>query len=125
MKAKNLLTLALSTFLLLSCNSSKTKIDNETYLTYLKKGDEITNLAQATLLGNVSKAMQTGGPEYAVEFCNLKAFSLVDSLSKLNNCTISRVSDKNRNPDNNLKNQQEKAIWKKMQAKISIDTIIK
>lgn len=102
----------------------KKKIDNETYLTYLKKGDEITNLAQATLLGNVSKAMQTGGPEYAVEFCNLKAFTLVDSLSNLNDCQISRVSDKNRNPDNTLKTKQEKAIWEKMQVKTSIDTLV-
>ena len=110
MKSTHLIAAFLFVLILGSCNSSKTKIDDETYITYLKKGDEITNLAQATLLGNVSKAMQKGGPEYAVEFCNLKASSLVDSLSSLNDCVISRVSDKNRNPENNLKNQQEKAL---------------
>lgn len=124
MKPTYLLSAICFLFILVSCNSRKNKIDDETYMSYLKKGDEITNLAQATLLGNVSKAMQKGGPEYAVEFCNLKAAPLVDSLSNLNNCVISRVSDKNRNPENNLKNQQEKALWEKMQMKLSIDTLI-
>ena len=124
MKSTHLIAAFLLVLILGSCNSSKTKIDDETYITYLKKGDEITNLAQATLLGNVSKAMQKGGPEYAVEFCNLQASSLVDSLSSLNDCVISRVSDKNRNPENNLKNQQEKALWEKMQVKLSVDTLV-
>ncbi len=125
MITKNRLTLTLSLFILLSCNFSKSKIDDETYTTYLEKGDEITNLAQATLLGNVSKAIQKGGPEFAVEFCNLKASVLADSLSQINNCIISRVSDKNRNSENNLKSQQEKELWNQMQVKLSIDTLIR
>ena len=65
---------------------------------YLRKGGEIVNLTQSELLKNVSHAMQIGGPGYAVEFCNLRAMLLKDSLSRLNNCQIRRIAIKYRNP---------------------------
>ena len=123
MKTKYLL-LVIAIAFFLSCNVPNTKISDEVYISHIKKGDEITNLAQATLLGNVSNAMQKGGPSYAIEFCNLSASTLIDSLSRLNNCVISRVSEKNRNPENNLKSEPEKKIWKLMQTKLNIDTLI-
>lgn len=123
MKTKYLL-LVITIVFFLSCNVPNTKISDEVYISHIKKGDEITNLAQATLLGNVSNAMQKGGPSYAIEFCNLSASTLIDSLSRLNNCVISRVSEKNRNPENNLKSEPEKKIWKLMQTKLNIDTLI-
>ena len=95
---------------LFSCNQNKSKIDSETYLEFQNRGLNISNLSQATLLANVAKAMQKGGPEYAVEFCNLKVSSIVDSLNNTNNCVISRVSAKNRNPENALKGNQEKEL---------------
>ena len=98
--------------LIISCNSKqKEKISSEVYSEYAQKGNEISGKAQGVLLANVSSAMQKGGPEYAIEFCNLQASSLIDSLSKANNCTISRVSVKNRNPGNNLKNKKERQLW--------------
>jgi len=124
MKIKNHIVFAVLFFVLFACNPSKNKIDDDTYLSYLKKGDEITNLAQAILLGNVGNAIQKGGPEYAVEYCNIRATPLVDSLGNLNNCIVSRVSDKNRNSENNLKSEQERELWKKMQMKLSVDTLI-
>ncbi len=125
MRTENLIYSLLLIFILLSCNTSKTKINDETYATYQKKGDKITGLAQATLLGNVGKAIQEGGTKYAVEFCNLKASSIVDSLSSVNKCTISRVSEKNRNPKNFLKNETEIMIVQKMQAGVTKDTLIR
>lgn len=101
----------------LSCTNQSKKveiIDSEKYNTYLEKGDEISNRAQAVLLGNVSAAMKKDGPEYAVEFCNLKASSIIDSLNRANKSVISRVSSKNRNPDNDLKTKKEKRLWKSM-----------
>ena len=71
----------------------------------------MSNLTQGVLLANVGKAIQQGGAEFAVEFCNLKASSLVDSLNNLNNCTISRVSAKNRNSGNQLQGKDDKEIW--------------
>jgi hypothetical protein len=112
-------------FIMISCSGNKPEIDSETYSTFQKKGSEITTLAQATLLSNVGKAIQTGGPEYAVEFCNLKAFSIVDSLSQENQCVISRISVKNRNPENNLKSDQEKKLWAVFESENLMDTLIK
>jgi len=65
---------------------------------YLQKGDKITSMTQAELLKNVSQAMHQGGPGYAVEFCNLRALFLKDSLSKVNDCEIRRLAEKYRNP---------------------------
>lgn len=98
--------------LIISCSSNQNeKISSEVYSEYTQKGNEISGKAQGVLLANVSSAMQKGGPEYAIEFCNLQASSLIDSLSEANNCTISRVSAKNRNPENDLKNEKEKQLW--------------
>ncbi|MBN2635616.1 MAG: DUF3365 domain-containing protein [Prolixibacteraceae bacterium] len=110
--------------ILVSCNGKASKIDPETYSEYQKRGDEVTNLAQATLLANVGSAIQKGGTEYAVEFCNLQASTIVDSLNSVNNCTISRLSEKNRNPENNLENSSDFTIAKMMSTGAVKDTLI-
>ena len=115
--------------LLIACNSNQNqKIDPETYSDLTEKGNTISNQAQGVLLANVSSAMQQGGPEYAIAFCNLEASALIDSLSAANNCTISRVSSKNRNPGNALGDEQEKVLWnlyeKKLQSGNAGDTLI-
>ncbi len=118
-------------FLILSaCNSHESKNESiapEKYSDYLQKGNEISNLAQGVLLSNVGTAIQKGGTEYAVEFCNLKASSIIDSLNLANRCTISRVSDKNRNPQNFLQNETDENIWayySAHSAEILTDTLI-
>jgi hypothetical protein len=121
MKSTTLLIACVS-FLLFSCNSKK--ISNETYSGFQKKGSEISNKVQSVLLANVAQAMQTGGPVYAVEFCNLQASAIIDSLNLINNCVISRVSEKNRNPANNLKTSAEKNLWEKFESGNVSDTII-
>lgn len=115
---------------LISCNSNQNKkIAPEVYSEYIETGNEISGQAQSVLLSNVSSAMQKGGPEYAIEFCNIQASPLIDSLSKANNCTISRVSAKNRNPDNALKNEKEERLWDFYAASLNngnaSDTLIK
>lgn len=117
MKQSTVVIPAVLVFVIFSCTNQPKKenrIDEEKYASYLEKGNNISNQAQAVLLGNVSNAMQKGGPEYAVEFCNLQASTLVDSLNRVNNCFISRVSEKNRNPRNKLSGKQEKQLWKYM-----------
>lgn len=111
-------------FFLFSCNQNSSKIDSETYAEYRQTGNEISQIAQSTLLMNVGKAIQKGGSEYAVEFCNLQASSIIDSLNSVNNCVISRVSAKNRNPENGLKNEQEKELWNLYQNNFSADTLV-
>lgn len=65
---------------------------------YLTKGREIATATQAELLKVVQGAIANGGPGYAVEYCNIEALDLKDSLSNLYNCTIQRLSTKYRNP---------------------------
>lgn len=107
---------------LLSCSVN---ISKEEYTQILQKGKELSNQAQATLLANVGQAIQKGGPQYAVEFCNLKASSIIDSLNQANNCSISRVSDKNRNPQNLLSSKTDKELWSVFENSNQMDTLIK
>ena len=96
-------------FCLLAITACQPKKVNPT--TYQTTGQEVTAQAQAALLMNVSQAMMQGGPINALEFCNLNAASIVDSLNKVHNCIISRVSEKNRNIKNHLSTNEEKMLW--------------
>lgn len=104
-------------------SACKIGIDKDTYKRYQKKGNEISNQSQAMLLTNVTSAIRKGGTEYAVEFCNLKASALVDSLNQVFSCKISRVSEKNRNPENAL-NAKESKLWEIFQTGNKVDTLL-
>ena len=108
-------------FLRFACSP---KLDKETYKKYQNSGQEITANVQAVLLSNVGKAIQTGGTEYAVEFCNLEASSIVDSLNGVFGCNISRVSAQNRNPLNALSTVQEKLMWELFANEQLADTVL-
>jgi hypothetical protein len=99
--------------LVASCgqNPRQSDMDTETYSRYLAAGNEVSGLAQTTLLSNVSKAMEQGGSLYAVEFCNLEASGITDSLNNRCNCEIVRISAKNRNPENGLKTDTDEKLW--------------
>ncbi len=73
------------------------KIDNKVFL---KKGQEVAQATFKTLSGNLQKAMKKGGVPNALEYCNLAAMPLVDSLSKVHDAEIRRTSLKVRNPKN-------------------------
>lgn len=117
--------------LLLSCNSNST--DSETGATqheeidksetYYDKGREISQAMQGILLSNVSAAIQAGGTAHAVEFCNTRALPLTDSLSKLHNVKISRVSDKNRNPIN-AASAEELELFEMLKSNQQKDTVL-
>ncbi len=57
-------------------------------------------LTKAQLGKNLMKAIQEKGTVGAVEFCNIEAMKLTDSMSVMHNAIIKRVSDKPRNPKN-------------------------
>ena len=60
--------------------------------------------------------IQKKGTLAAVEFCNVKAYPLTDSMSVVYNANIKRVSDKPRNPENqaNSKELQHINTFKKV-----------
>lgn len=55
---------------------------------------------KAQLGKNLMQAIQAKGTANAVEFCNIHAYPITDSLAKVYNLSIKRVSDKPRNPEN-------------------------
>jgi hypothetical protein len=124
-----ILSIAMSILLILffaACNSQQQKTDESSNTidtaAYLQKGDSISAIVQKVLLANVMQAMKSGGPGYAVSFCNEQAMPLTDSLAKAHNCLIQRVSDKYRNPANKL-TAQDQEIWAKMASAATAYTI--
>jgi hypothetical protein len=107
------LYLLIPAFLFFSCSNNPPQniLNEDSYSQYLERGGTISAQAQSALLSHVSEAMKQGGSSYAVEFCNLKASGITDSLDNKYNCSISRVSVKNRNPDNDLTTDTEKQLW--------------
>ena len=67
---------------------------------YAAKGQQFVSAAQAVLAKNLIEAINKNGPEHALEFCNIKAYPLTDSMSLALNANLKRVTDKTRNPDN-------------------------
>lgn len=113
--------------LLLSCNTNQPKstVDEKATDTasLIARGDSIAISVQGVLMANVMQAMKTGGPVYAVTFCNEQAMPLTDSLSKKYNCEIKRVSDKYRNPANKP-TETELETWKNISSSGTASPII-
>lgn len=106
---KKVLLLSFATISLVSCgDKQKTSVDLETLKV---QGDSITVVTQKALMSNVSNAIKKGGTTYGVEFCNTKALVLTDSLSKKYEATIQRITDKNRNADNELTSANDKVLF--------------
>tara|TARA_R110002050_G_scaffold54057_1_gene122627 strand:+ start:2801 stop:3748 length:948 start_codon:yes stop_codon:yes gene_type:complete len=66
----------------------------------VKKGESIALQTKKVLGKNLMAAIAEGGSAYAVDFCNLKAINLTDSMGEQLNARVKRVSDKNRNSNN-------------------------
>jgi hypothetical protein len=64
----------------------------------LQKGKGIAQATFAALSGQLKSALQEGGVPHAIEYCNLVAFPLVDSLSEVHSAQIRRTTNKVRNP---------------------------
>src|SRR5690606_21637270 len=92
----------------------------EMQVNYENLGMDIVNNAQATLSQNLIRAVQQKGAAGAVEFCNERAYPLSDSVAKIHNAKIKRVSDKERNP-NNKANEEEISIIYKMKEMLAQD----
>lgn len=84
---------------------------------YLDLGNEISNHIQTELLKKVSKAIEKGGTDGAVAYCNINAIPVTDSISKIHQVEIQRLSDRNRNPQNEIKQKQDILAWDKIKEK--------
>ena len=104
---KKVLLLGSVAILFMQCGNKVMKPEVSNKVIALEKSeissDSLHSYATATkklLMKNVGEQMQKGGPESALEFCNIEAMPLTKSMSDKHGLVISRVSDKNRNPKN-------------------------
>ncbi|MCB0478065.1 MAG: DUF3365 domain-containing protein [Crocinitomicaceae bacterium] len=116
---KKLIAILSISLFVFSCGETETKEKDsknnskevkETAPDYIQIGMDVTNTAQSTLLKHVGQAMKMGGPNAAIQYCNINALSITDSLSEANHVKISRVTEKNRNEKNVLA-QEDLSIW--------------
>lgn len=82
---------------------------------WLSLGDSVSMKAQNVLLQNVAAAIQKGGTDYAVDFCNINAVSITDSVADKLKVHIQRLSNKNRNTANAIETQMDSLAWQKIQ----------
>ncbi len=79
---------------------SKEEITIEPEKSYADIGMEYAISTKAILGKNLIGTIQQKGTLAAVEFCNMAAYPLTDSMAVKHNAKIKRVSDKPRNPRN-------------------------
>lgn len=113
---KSILFLLTITALSACSNPKQQTISEEEKEALMLLGDSISMKMQNVLLQNVGEAIQKGGTDYAVEFCNVQAMPLTDSIADNLNVYIQRLSDKNRNPVNALQTQMDSIAWRKMKS---------
>ena len=73
---------------------------------FLERGKMYAQSTQKVLGKNLMFSLQNSGAVGAVEFCNEKAYPLLDSMAVVHNAKIRRVSDKPRNPNNKASNKE-------------------
>ena len=101
MKALSFVVLLFMVLFLAQCKNDKSgeqQLTPDEEKVYLEKGKAMAEATFTALSGKLTKAMEDGGVSGAVQYCNLAAMPLVDSLSKANNASIRRTSQKPRNP---------------------------
>lgn len=99
----------------ISCGNNENKIESEKNSAadldrkYKEIGQRITEESFNTLRNKLMEAMASREISGAIEFCNIAAYPITDSLSKEFNAQIKRTTFKFRNP-NNAPNDKEAAI---------------
>ena len=93
-------------FCCLDCNNSSSQQENDIVLTseesvmYLAKGKEVAAASFIALSQQLQKAVKEGGIPNAIQYCNVAALPITDSLAIQHQATIRRTSSKNRNTKN-------------------------
>jgi hypothetical protein len=86
---------------LTACQSNQPRdLTAEEAAEYVESGKSIIQEGFKALSGQLGAALNQGGVQNAVTYCNIKANPIMDSLSKAHQVTISRVSIRPRNPGN-------------------------
>jgi len=94
-----------------SCNQAENSTKTAEEENFILEADSIALASQKAFLTKITGALEGGGAEHAVNFCNLAAIPLTDSLSTEYGVLIQRLSEKNRNPGNGLETEEDKKAW--------------
>lgn len=127
MKTGFILSVFTILFFLAACNNRKTPTEDKSVAndtTFVEKGLEIAGITQTTMSTQLKQAMEAGGVSNAVQYCNVAAYPIADSLSQIHNAVIRRVSDKPRNPANAM-NEREQAVFNQFKAEWGSDQPLK
>lgn len=103
-------------------------IDNDSLLIkYRQEGKLIVSESFKALSKALLTAIDSGGVSHALQFCNLQAIPLTDSMARLYGAEVRRVSNKNRNPANKASEDDLEIMTMMQQAieksKLPSDTI--
>jgi hypothetical protein len=116
LRASALFLLALA---VLSCSGTSDKPTEEAQAVdreaFTASADSISGLAQNALLQSVSGAIAAGGSLHAIEFCNVQAIPITDSVAAKHGFKIQRVTDRTRNKANALSGEKEIALFETIQ----------
>lgn len=93
---------------LAACGTKETsQVPERIDSTYVIQGNVIAKIAFETISSELKQAMQAGGIEHALNYCNENAYPITDSLARAHQVSIRRVSNKNRNPRNEANKMEE------------------
>ena len=99
-----ILTIGALLFIFVACQSGgegKDALDqNNTETDHLKAGANIAQSTFKVMSGELKAAMKKGGVQNAIEYCNVNAYPISDSLADFYNANIKRTSLQFRNPLN-------------------------
>jgi hypothetical protein len=90
----------------------------------IQQGDFIAMVTGKTLMGQLQSAMGRGGVEEAVKYCNVNAYPLTDSISNKLNVSLTRVAEKNRNPENRLK-KHDVSVFERYKKNKDLGSLVK
>lgn len=82
----------------------------------VEEGKKISGAAFQTLSSNLKRAMAEGDVEYALQFCNVEAMPLTDSLATEYGIELRRASHQPRNPQNRADSLEIASIQKYLDA---------
>lgn len=84
----------------------------------LERGQQLAMKSKAVLGKNLMGTIKKSGTDAALEFCNVRAYPLIDSMATALHAKIKRVSNKPRN-ENNVANEQELTYINKVIAQMA------
>ncbi len=129
---------AILTVLIISCNDKPANTSDEAFKDEMKdrqikkvsdgaiidaamrRGELIADSAQKLLGSSLKKALEEGGVQGAIKYCNLSAYPIMDSLEAYYGAEIRRASLKVRNPDDSP-TKMEKQLLEAYQYQVEID----